>query len=166
MRFVIFLTVLLLTACSRKSALPDCTPDAWNYVLQTGKTITIDTFKIPAADTGYTSFVYQIKEGSNLVFTYTHQFQDCREIADDEQTDKVVFEIPAAATSITWKDSASFQKGRLLYHQIGAWGTTPTLVKSGTLEGHKISNNRWHIKASLETSGLNRTVSFDHDFTP
>jgi hypothetical protein len=162
----VLLAILLLTGCSRKNGMPDCTPEARQYIFQTGKTTQVDTMKTTAGDTAYERYAYQIKKGPNLVFTYTHQFQDCREIADDEQTDKVVFEIPAAATAITWKDSAAFQQGNVFYHQIGAWGTTPTLVKSGTLEGHKISNNRWHIKASLETSGLSRTVSFDHDFTP
>lgn len=166
MKVFYFLTLFLVTACIPEKNLPDCTPEDWQYTFESGKMITLDTIKITGADTTYERYAYQVKEGNNLVFNYIHAFEDCREIADDEQTDKLVFEIPAGATAVTWEDSAAFQQGKLYYQQIGAWGTPPVLLKQGKLEGQKITDNRWHIKASLQMPGINRTLDVDHDFMP
>lgn len=165
MKFVYFVTVLLATACSRKNTLPDCTPEAWQYTFQKGKTIIIDTLTITSDDTVYQRYAYHIKDGTNLVFEYTHQFEDCREIADDEQTAKIIFEIPAAATMVKWQDSTAFQQAKLFYYRIGAWGTPLEFMQSGELEGRQITGNRWHIKASLRRSSGNAVINFDHDFT-
>lgn len=166
MKPVLWFMLLLLIACDRNDTLPDCTPERWSYTLQTAKAITIDTFEITTSDTAYTRYTYQIAEGANLVFDYTHDFEDCRQIADDEQTDRIIFELPTNATYVKWEDSAAFAQAKVFYHRIGAWGTSPEPVVSGVLEGRKINGNRWHITASLQPASKNGVVDFDHDFTP
>ncbi len=166
MKLFLFLMLLPLAACSKKEAMPRCNPALTQHRLQTGKTLHIDTFTIDVADTTHETYTYQVNDGANLVFTYTHAYEECREIADDEQIDKIIFEVPAAAAAFVWEDSAAFGQAKLYYHQVGAWGGTPMLVKAGRLEGRKVTSSRWRITAALQTPGIKRTLNIDNDFTP
>lgn len=163
MKAIYLLAILGIVSGCKK--LQNCTPDKQTYTFVTGKRINVDTIKVSTSGTPFERYTTQIVNGENIVFDFTHQFKECRDIMDDERVDRVLFEVPSSASTFKWTDSAAFHAAKTFYFNIGAWGMPPLPVKSGLIEGYKIDNNRWHIKASLNVSpnGSN-PINFEHDF--
>ncbi|MEJ7740566.1 MAG: hypothetical protein WKF97_24375 [Chitinophagaceae bacterium] len=108
-----------------------------------------------------------IKEGDKTVFNYTLEFKDCPQLADDEGSRIIVFEIPGNANSFLLKDSADLRAAKALINYACFCALRgPVLIKGGFIEGQKKNNNTWHLKASLKPfPDASRTVDFEADFT-
>ncbi|MEO6001327.1 MAG: hypothetical protein ABIN89_31030 [Chitinophagaceae bacterium] len=166
MAFILLAVLATAYACKKSSSSNfTCTPEKKTYTYQPGKQI--DNQLLSTGDTLYEHYSYSIKDGDKNVFNFTLQFKDCPEIADDEGARIILFEIPQNVQSFQLKDSAGFRKAKsLLNYACFCAPGGPVLIKSGSIEGEKKSNNTWHIKASSITplSGTNNTLAFEADF--
>jgi len=125
----------------------------------------IDTTRLHA-DPVFEYYSYTITAGTKTVFTYTHHFRDCPEIADDEGLRTIIFEVPEQSGSFFFNDSIKLHAAKTLIHYscFCAPGT-PILVKKGFIEGIKVSENAWKITANLQNPwNPQETVSIDRFF--
>ncbi|MFI5164903.1 MAG: hypothetical protein ACHQHP_06625 [Bacteroidia bacterium] len=96
-----------------------------------------------------------IIDGKNLVFEYYMRADDYDDIADDEYMERVVFEVPAKATSFYYHDStlrAAFYRGCFCpdrgWHALG----------DGFIKGKKINATTWQVEIDAMTKATpNRT---------
>ncbi len=94
---------------------------------------------------------FQINSGNFTVFEYNHKFPDDPSIADDEQSDKIIFQIPNNQTSFTIADAqlntAIFKR----WHYCFCFFIGPHPNIGGSVSGTK-TNNIWQIVGSIKTS--------------
>ena len=163
----IILAVILTSTCfaCKKSSGDQCKPEHEDFKFQ--NSLNIDTVRLFTQDPSLELFSYTLTAGNKIVFTYTHQFRDCPEIADDEGFKIVVFEIPQQSDSFLFNDSMELRSAKCLIHfSCFCAPGAPVLITHGFIEGTKISANSWHLKASLQMPwDPLSTISFDNSFT-
>ena len=81
---------------------------------------------------------FQIKPGNDLVFSYTHEGPACKSIADEEYSDKLVFQVPATSNSFLYENS-QLTDAMCLFIKIAFWTNGAYKVSSGFVKGTKIS---------------------------
>ena len=89
-----------------------------------------------------------IVDGNNLVFQYEYQADDEENIADDEYSEFIRFEIDPTLTEFEFKD-VQLQDIKLTLTQscfCGFSNEEKDVPPSGMISGEKISENRWLIK--------------------
>jgi hypothetical protein len=97
-----------------------------------------------------------IESGENLVFEYRFVANDDKEIADDEYSETVRFEIDSKLDKFSYSDDellnikAVFTKNCYCDFSL----TESKIVNpKGTISGEKISNNEWEIKINITFYG-------------
>ena len=95
-----------------------------------------------------TNFVTEA--GTNLVFTYTHQYPQSTMIEDDELGEQLTFEIDSEVDSFEYTDE-ELRQAKCHYNKIGAWVNSSFQyeVTEGTLTGQKVSENAWDCTFSV-----------------
>lgn len=92
-----------------------------------------------------------INGGNFTVFEYNYVHPDDPAIADDEVSDKIIFQIPAALTSFSIADdqitTAVFKRWRYCF----CFFIGPYINYGGTINGIK-QNNSWIINGTIKTS--------------
>jgi hypothetical protein len=167
MRILYFFLLFLLIAygCKKPDTEPNnnCTPEKREYTFEANKQI--DHQRVPRPDTTFEYYTYSVKGGDKIVFTYTWQYQDCPQIADDEGKRTIIFELPAGINSFQLTDSTALRTAKALvtYSCLCYPGGT-VLIKNGSIEGHREADNRWQIKASLKIARTG-SIDFDQSFT-
>ncbi len=162
------LLVMILTgtffAC-KKSSSDHCNPEYIAFKFQNSSNI--DTFSLFSPDPSLELYFYTVNSGNKIVFTYTYQFRDCPEIADDEGVKTIVFEIPQQSDSFVLDDSMELKTAKcLIRFACFCASGEPALFKQGFIEGTKLSANSWKLKASLQMPwNTQETVTFDNIFT-
>lgn len=162
MRLISFLITVITFFCGCGKI--GCRPASHHYTFITGRQI--DTAKSTQPDPDFEYYTYQINSGTNIVFNYTYNFKDCPNIADDEGMRTVVFEIPANATNFAFADSTGLRQAKaLLRLSCECIPYQPIFFKQGFIEGQKINNKEWRIKATLQQPGSNSTtITFNKVF--
>lgn len=106
---------------------------------------------------------YTIKSGNFTVFEYNYVHPDDPAIADDEVSDKIIFQIPASQTSFTIADSqitnAIFRRWRYCF----CFFIGPYMNYGGTITGVK-NGNSWMITGNIKTSG-SETIDVSGTYT-
>src|SRR5438128_1017250 len=100
MRSVTIIIVFLFAslACEKSGTnTSKCVPEKKDYIYESGRQIEMQGFQPP--DTAFEHYNYTINSGAKEVFNFTVRFQDCPEIADDEGSRIIVFEIPGNLNS-------------------------------------------------------------------
>lgn len=159
--FIVFL--ITISAC-KKSNTGNCTPEKKEYTFQAGKQI--DHQKRITTDTTFEYYTFSVKDGDKNVFNFTWQFQDCLEVADDEGSRIILFEMPQNVNSFLLKDSADLRTAKVLVnYACFCYPSGPVLVTRGTIEGQKKSGNVWHLKGCLKPfPNYADTIDFEADF--
>ncbi len=141
-----------------------CSPARFEYSFSKSKRI--DTTRLMISDPIFEFYSFQINGGDKNVFFYTHRFKDCPDIADDEGTRRIIFEIPTDIDHFLLNDSISLVKSKcILSLACECYPSYPVLLKSGSIEGTKINTNTWKIKASLKVSdSFSGTIDFEQLF--
>jgi len=164
--FIILAFLMIGSACKKsgETGAGKCTPEKKDYIYEAGRQI--DTQRVSLPDTAFEYYSYIINAGDKKVFNYTLQFQDCPEVADDEGSMTIVFEIPGNVNSFQLRDSADLRRAKALIHfACFCRPSGPVVIKSGIIEGEKKSSNRWRLKASLKPLQSDpNSIDFEADF--
>jgi hypothetical protein len=151
-----FFICFLFFSC-KKNAPGDCTTDQYTYEFYPSS-------KIDTASTSDMRLFFQIKPGNDLVFNYTHEGPACKSIADEEYSDKLVFQVPAASNSFLYENS-QLTDAMCLFIKI-AFGTNGAYkVNSGFLKGTKISATKWDIEINVDVGGSIGRINLKKTFT-
>ena len=99
-----------------------------------------------------------IIEGSNLVFEYEFHAEDDENIADDEYSEYIRFEIDANSNEFQF-EGAALSDIKLTLTQscfCGFFDEEKDVPATGTISGTKISENRWAISIDVTFYGDQR----------
>jgi len=145
----LYLFVLLITAvlggCSEGRY--DCTPESITGHITEGKQIIVEY------DTTYKRNNYFIKDGNNSVFEYKHAGAQCDNTADDELLKILAFEVDKNATQFRFEGN-EITTSNGFYQQSGTWTSGNYEIKSGQIEGKKISESKWQVTVSVLASPI------------
>jgi hypothetical protein len=141
--FYTLFTCFLFFSC-KKNVPSDCTPDQYSYEFYPSS-------KIDTTTTDMRLF-FQIKPGNDLVFSYTHEGPACKSIADEEYSDKLVFQVPATSNSFLYENS-QLTDAMCLFIKIAFWTNGAYRVNSGFVKGTKISSAKWDVEINVDVGG-------------
>ncbi|MEO0895254.1 MAG: hypothetical protein AAFY71_02465 [Bacteroidota bacterium] len=98
---------------------------------------------------------FRLEEGENLVFRYNYEADDSPQIADDEYTEIILWEIPADQESFDVSD-ADLEQVNMFVAPICNCTPGWKPVNIGHLEGEKINRNTWRVSftISFEWAGM------------
>lgn len=157
---LVFVAICLFAfACTNDD---DCLPDIIQTSILDNKSIIIDS------DTTSQRATLSIENGTNLVFEYDFEAEQCVNIDDDEWGERLIFEIPTGTDDFEYIDSALISVN--CYHlEYGAWvSSLPKAITEGSIKGTKLSNNKWKITATVksirELSQDDVTIDFTEKF--
>ena len=121
--------------------------------------------KIDTTRAGVYFLTAQINPGTNTVFSYSLHGGSCPNRIDGGGGERLVFEISANTGNFNYAN-ADLQ-GIECYYQNTTWGGTPDAVKvtQGTLQGNRISEDKWNIKVDLIIPGSGAELSFTKQFS-
>ena len=151
-----FFICFLFFSC-KKNTPGDCTPDQYTYEFYPSS-------KIDTASTSDMRLFFQIKPGNDLVFNYTHEGPACKNIADEEYFDKLVFQVPAASNSFLYENS-QLTDAMCLFIKIAFWTNGAYKVNSGFVKGTKISATKWEIEINVDVGGSIGRINLKKTFT-
>ena len=140
--YTLFICSLFLSC--KKDTPSDCTPEQYAYEFYPSS-------KIDTIATDMRLF-FQIKPGNDLVFSYTHEGPACKSIADEEYSDKLVFQVPAASNSFLYENS-QLTDAMCLFTKIAFWTNGAYKVNSGFVKGTKISSTKWDVEINVDVGG-------------
>lgn len=106
-----------------------------------------------------------IISGDKLVFAYEYVKNDKENIADDEYTEYIYFEIDPAAESFNFQDS-ELSDAALIMRPVCFCVPGLGIPVSGTLSGSKINDNRWQVDMDVlfDWNGDDWEVAFSAEF--
>lgn len=154
----IFVSVIFLAGCNDDAGNIDLCGDGFcTRELFTGS-------KIEPLQVSPDELFADIVAGDKIVFRRTYNSRDDKNIADDELTEILLFQVDEDIDSFYWKDEeledAGVLFGRLCYCY--PHGYAP--VNSGTLKGTRISPGVWKITADLTVTNAVSTLKFEARF--
>lgn len=130
--------LIVATSCKREQASKAVNPATFTYTYYNNSKI--DTAAGQA-----------INAGNFTVFEYTHIFADDISIADDEHSDRIIFQIPNNQTSFTITDSQLSTAILKRWHYCFCIFVGPYPNTGGSITGNKL-NNQWVITGNIKTS--------------
>ena len=147
--FAIILLATIALGCQKAGG---CSPEKFEYTFQTDKQI--DTVQFQAYQGMPKDFAYAINNGNSSVFLFRDIYENCPDRTDGGNEAHIVFQIPSAGTGFRIEDSTALQQANAMLYRI--CGECPSqrgsFFKSGFIEGEKINESTWNIRASLTSS--------------
>jgi len=144
--YLLLIFTLILISCNKD----DSNQDLFTYTYFDKSELTITSSQDSYMKYGI------IESGENLVFEYRFDAYDEEQIADDEYSETVRFEIDSKLDKFSYSDDellnikAVFTK----YCYCGfALTESKNVNPKGTISGEKISNNEWKIKINITFYG-------------
>ncbi len=156
-------TIFLLLCTHISCRLTNCDRESFDYTFEENKTIQL------TMDSLEHHYNFVIIDGDSLVFEYARSSAQCDDIADDEYSEFVYFQVDPNEGEGEYLD-AGLSSINCTYRESGAWVFSVRPVEKGRLNIEKINNKRWRIMAQLDidSSGISgltaKTVSFDETF--
>lgn len=138
---------LLFSSCFKTGR---CTPESNEYYFY--KSRRLDTVPlVNPPDTFFNYYIVQVMPGENMVFQYDQRKRDCPEIADDEGSRYLYFEVGNISTDyFLIKDSAQLTAAKCIVAlSCECYPSAPVAVNAGSIEGTRISSKKWRIKLDL-----------------
>ncbi len=108
---------------------------------------------------------FQIKPGSNTVFSYNKISSDVSQDTIINRSESIIFQIPSDIDQFDYTgvliDSAH------AFYMSGTPGLVQYPASGGELRGHKMSDKKWQIELSLTINTGDKTISrhVKHDFS-
>jgi hypothetical protein len=140
----------------KKNSSPDCTEDQYAHEFYSAS-------KIDTTTTDMRLF-FQINPGNDLVFSYAYNGPDCKNIADEEYTDKLVFKVPAGSASFLYENSQPTD-AMCLFIKYAFWTNGSYKVTSGYVKGTKISATKWNVEINVDIGGSIGKINLKRTFT-
>ena len=143
--FFALLGAALFYGCKKSGSA--CVPERFEYSLQKDRQIDMVRLITPDPSQPYS---YQVNQGNKMVFRYRHFFKDCPEIADDEGYLTIVFETPGT-TPFRVEDSVALRQSKAMLSYMCECIPGAFFFTKGWIEGEKIDENSWQVRASLSS---------------
>lgn len=140
LRVLAILFICILFSC-KKSDSGDCTPDQYAYEFFSSSKI--DTL------TNDAGLFFQVNEGNDLVFVYSHTGPECKSVWDEEYTDKLVFQVPSASNSFYYQND-QLTDALCLFRRIDMWSDGSNRIRSGYIKGTRVSATKWDIEINVQ----------------
>jgi len=153
--YILLAGYLAFFSCKKISG--ECTKDIYTYEFYTNS-------KIDTIRTAYNLY-FRINPGNEFVFSYTHTGPDCKNIADDEYLDKLVFKAPAGSTDFSYENN-QLADAICLFEQDGAWINGAHNITSGKINGAKRSDGKWDVQINIETGTSTGRLVINKTFSP
>jgi hypothetical protein len=152
---LIFCTILFCLSC-KKGSLNGCSKDVYAYeILVSSK---IDTL------TNQGGFFYKINPGSNLVFRYAHTGPDCKNIADEEYTEYLVFQVPSGVSSFEYTNN-QLKDAFCYFNRICFCPLNTNMISSGIIKGTKVSATKWILEINIALPGSSNKIILNKTFS-
>lgn len=137
-RFLVsLLSILFLVSCNSDDS------DEEFYTFQKNSQIVLSEF-------GDDTYFANVESGEHLVFMYRFVADEDPDIADDEYSERIIFEIDNALTSFNYSDEELLQT-KMYFNQFCFCPNIGSIqIVDGTAEGLKLNNGKWRI--SLDVS--------------
>lgn len=151
----LFLLMLLQLSCS------DCHPESERALIFEDKEIQVEYDSISER------YFYTFQEGDRLIFEYRHVNRQCDHIMDDEWSESIKFQITDSSTKFRFINEEILTTN-CHYQQSGAWVNFQLPISAGTIEGEKLTDDKWRVLIAVETSpanGKDSTMSFNIEKT-
>jgi hypothetical protein len=129
-----------LTACEQDN----CSPERFTSSFATGKSIVVHYNEYNTQQK-----YYEVKDGENLVFRYEHRYPQCDDVYDAVWGTVLYFEADKDATQFRFEDAELAAAKSFYSDHGGIAGAHQRDVVSGLIEGTKISENKWKVKAAV-----------------
>lgn len=137
-RFIISVFfVFLLVGCNSDDS------DEEFFTFKTNSQIVLTEF-------GEGQYFANVEQGENLVFIYRFVADDDPDIADDEYSERVIFEIDKESTSFNFSGEDLDQTNMYFNNFCFCPDIGSIQILEGTAEGLKLNNGKWRI--SLDVS--------------
>lgn len=144
--YLLLIFTLILISCNKD----DSNQDLYTYTYFDKSELTINS-----REDSYMKYGI-IGSGENLVFEYRFDAYDEKQIADDEYSETISFEIDSKLDKFSYSDDellnmkAVFTKYCYCYFPLTE---SKKIEPTGTISGEKISNNEWKIKINITFYG-------------
>jgi hypothetical protein len=149
----IFLLVVLAVSC-KKISYSNCTPEKFSYDLLADKKISITSGQR-----------INIEAGDKLVFNYTHTYKDCKDIADDEGSETLVFEIPKTDNSFDVSGAALSTINCHSQFSCYCANVNAVAITGGRIKGTKTAANKWMVDVDVTNTVTTTKYTFTATFT-
>lgn len=116
-------------------------------------------------DTANQYIFVDIKAGDKLVFKYKYTADEEPNIADDEYSENIYFQVDPAAESFSFTDE-QLADAKLVIQPICFCPPVVIEPRSGTLSGTRLDENTWEVTLDATYQLYNETneISFDKKF--
>jgi len=151
----VVLSIFLLSISCKKGSTNNCTDDKYTYEFQ--EAARIDTLTIQGG------LFYQINPGNNIVFNYTHTGPNCKNLADEEYVENLVFQIPAGTTNFIFQNN-QITNAFCFFKKTCFCNNFALPVISGNIKGTKISTVKWKIEINIDVPGSTDKIILDKFF--
>lgn len=149
---------LSIFGCRQTGVSPtNCRSGKCTYIIETNK-------QIDFVGDSLEQYI-DIASGDKLVFTYKYVKNDKENIADDEYTEYIYFEVDPSAESFDFQDSG-LSDAALIMNPICFCIPGLGIPLSGSLSGSKINDNRWQVDLDVvfDWNGDTREGEFSAEF--
>lgn len=102
---------------------------------------------------------YQVTNGNNWVFQYTYQAAEQTEIADDEFSETVVFELTPTHRKKINQKIAKTKHAFIYLKSCYCLDAGPLAIQKGLIKGYKLNANTWHFELTIEVPNSNDATS-------
>ncbi len=108
---------------------------------------------------------YEIISGKSLVFEYDFHSKDIISMSDDEVSEKILFEVKPRSKSFYLADKKLTQAHLMFMQSCFCMDAGNYVIKSGFINGTKISNNTWKVKFKFTYIARNTKNKVTKNFT-
>jgi len=133
--------VLLLVACNNSDDNDGINPESVVYEFQNDSQIILGISQ--------TGNVFEIEPGTNTVFRYTFNSEDVINIADDEYTEIIHFEVDGSLDSFSYSNSALQAQNLFIRRLCFCTSNDFVFADIGSVSGTKLANGNWDISISM-----------------
>lgn len=142
---IIYLTItlgLLSFSCREGGIKPtNCRDGKCAYTFEEGKKLVLDS-------SGVDAIFVEVQEGNDLVFTYSYTKNDRPNIADDEYSETIRFQVPAGADSFRYED-AELNEMPMYLQAICFCPQEISRPLRGSVSGKKRDDKMWEIEMDV-----------------
>lgn len=141
--FLLILSCLILTSCSKDDNVND--PN-YLYEYSNDSELTITYYQNSYMKRG------EVSQGDKVVFKYTYTAEDDKEIADDEYTEFIYFEIDSALDEFLLEGDALESANLILAKSCFCYfpyDSDKDVAPVGSISGEKLSDNTWKVNVDV-----------------
>ena len=141
---LLVLVNFILLSCTKKSQ------ETYSYTFRENAKLNIETYEDSYMKYG------RVEEGANLVFEYKYKAEDAENIADDEYSELIRFEIESSLDKFNYSDDELSNINAVFTKECFCWFDSDekkNVSPTGTISGKKLSETEWDITFDITFYG-------------